>query len=326
MKPPPSPSRARVFRDLLANARPVVSPGVFDVYSARLVESMGFPTAATTGSGLSNSLIGQPDIGVFSLRENVDACRHIARSVSIPIMADADTGYGNAITVYHVVQYFEEAGVVGINMEDQLMPKRCGHMRGKELVDAREMTMKIEAALKARKDPDFVINARTDAIAVEGIEATQQRIREYAAAGADMIYADAIRHEDDIARVVEAAGDVPVNINMGFGIRSRPTSPLISLARLRELGVARVSMPRLLTASAISGMQKALLVLRECMSSGQVADRPDLVVGIDTIAELMRYEEVSELENELLTSETLQRKYRDGPRDYVVVDRGPQPD
>lgn len=319
-----TPTRARVFRELLANARPVVSPGVFDAYSARLVESMGFSTAATTGAGLSNSLIGQPDIGVFSLRENVDACRHIARSVSIPIMADADTGYGNAITVYHAVQYFEEAGVVGINMEDQLMPKRCGHMRGKELVDAREMTMKIEAALKARKDPDFVINARTDAIAVEGIEGTQARIREYVAAGADMIYADAIRDEDDIARVIEAAGAVPVNINMGFGIRSRPTSPLLSLGRLRELGVARVSMPRLLTASALSGMQKALEVLRECMVTGNSADRPDLLVGMETITALMGYERISALENEILSSEALHRKYRDGDRNYVVPEKKPE--
>ena len=205
------PSRARVLRELLANARPVVSPGVFDAVSARLAESMGFSTIATSGAGLSNALLGQPDIGVFGLRDNVDACRHIARSVSIPVMADADTGYGNAVTVYHVVQYFEEAGIVGLNIEDQLMPKRCGHMRGKELVEPREMAMKIQAAMKARRDPDFIINARTDALAVEGIEGTQARIREYVAAGADMIYVDAIRTEDDIARAVEAAGDTPVN-------------------------------------------------------------------------------------------------------------------
>jgi 2-methylisocitrate lyase-like PEP mutase family enzyme len=315
---PPAKTRARVFRELLANARPVVSPGVFDAYSARLVESMGFSTAATSGAGLANSLLGQPDIGIFGLRDNIDACRNIARSVRIPVMADADTGYGNAVTVFHVVEYFEEAGVVGINMEDQLMPKRCGHMRGKELVETREMTLKIEAALKARKDPDFVINARTDAIAVEGIEGTQARIREYVAAGADMIYADAIRNEDDILRVLEAAGDTPVNINMGFGIRSRPTSPLIPLGRLREMGVARVSMPRLLTASAISGMQKALQVLGECIRTGEGADRPDLLVGMDTFNSLMDYDRVSALENELLSSEELQRKYRDGERHYVV--------
>ncbi|MDB5732085.1 MAG: Carboxyvinyl-carboxyphosphonate phosphorylmutase, partial [Variovorax sp.] len=266
----------------------------------------------------SNAVLGQPDIGIFGLRDNVDACRHIARSVQIPVMADADTGYGNAVTVYHVVQYFEEAGVVGINMEDQLMPKRCGHMRGKELVETREMTMKIEAALRARRDTDFVINARTDAIAVEGIEGTQARIREYAAAGADMIYADAIRNEDDIARVVEAAGDTPVNINMGFGIRNRPTTPLIPLRRLKELGVARVSMPRLLTASAIAGMQQALAVLRDCINTGESADRPDLLVDMETIAGLMNYDRLAALENELLTGESLARKYRDGERNYIV--------
>lgn len=311
-------SKARTLRDLLRDARPIVSPGVFDCYSARLAEAAGFKTAATTGSGLSNSLLGEPDIGLFSLRDNVDACRNIARSIAIPLMADADTGYGNAVTVYHVVRYFEEAGVVGINIEDQMMPKRCGHMRGKELVEPREMTMKIEAAVKAKHDPDFIINARTDAIAVEGIDGTLARVREYVAAGADIVYPDAIRNEDDIKRVIEAARDVPVNINMGFGIRSRPTSPLISLARLKQLGVARVSMPRLMTAAALSGMQKALDVLKQCIASGDLVDRPDLLVSMETITGLVGYEQVSRLENELLADEDLGRKYRDGDREYVV--------
>lgn len=322
---PSAPSRARLMRQLLATARPVVSPGVFDPVSARVAESMGFTSVATSGAGLSNAVLGQPDIGLLGLRDNVDACRHIARSVSIPVMADADTGYGNAVTVYHVVQYFEEAGIVGINMEDQLMPKRCGHMRGKELVEAREMTMKIAAALKAKRDPDFIINARTDAIAVEGIEGTCKRIREYVAAGADMIYVDAIRGEDDIARAVEAAGPTPVNINMGFGIRSRPTSPLIALKRLKELGVARVSMPRVLTSSAIMGMQKALTVLRECMRTGETVDRQDLAVDMETITSLMHYERVSALEQELLGDEALGRKYGDGERQYVVKSNPPLP-
>jgi len=238
-------------------------------------------------------------------------------------MADADTGYGNAVTVYHVVPYFEEAGIVGLNIEDQLMPKRCGHMRGKELVEPREMAMKIQAAMKARRDPDFIINARTDALAVEGIEGTQARIREYVAAGADMIYVDAIRTEDDIARAVEAAGDTPVNINMGFGIRSRPTSPSIPLKRLKALGVARVSMPRLLTSSAISGMQKALEVMRECIRTGEGADRPDLAADMETITGLMRYERITALENEFLGNEALTRKYGDGQRDYVVKGKPP---
>ena len=314
-------TKAATLRKHLRESRPLVSPGVYDCYSARLVEASGFKTAATTGSGLSNAVIGEPDIGVFSLRDNVDACRHIARSISIPLMADADTGYGNAVTVYHVVQYFEEAGVVGINIEDQLMPKRCGHMRGKELVDVREMAKKIEAGQKAKRDKDFVINARTDAIAVEGIEGAVARVREYVAAGADMIYPDAIRSEDDVARVIEAAGDVPVNINMGFGIRSRPTSPLIPLSRLKAMGVARVSLPRFMTASALSGMQKAIAVLKQCMETGELVDRPDLLVGIETITGLFGYDTIAQLENEFLYEEQLATKYGRGARDYVVKER-----
>lgn len=311
-------SKARRLRELLRDARPVVSPGVFDGYSALMVEAMGFKTAATTGAGLSNSLLGQPDIGLLGLRDNVDACRHLARTLSIPLMADADTGYGNAVTVYHVVQYFEEAGVVGINLEDQLMPKRCGHMRGKELVDAREMCSKIEAAIKAKRDPDFILNARTDAIAVEGIDGALARVREYKAAGADMLYADAIRDEDDVRRLVDAAGDVPLNVNMGFGLRSRPTTPLISLRRLKELGVARVSCPRLVSAAALSGMRKALAVMQRCIQTGELEDRPDLLDGMEEIAGLVGYARISALENELLADEALEHKYRSGERDYVI--------
>src|SRR3954452_6574164 len=265
-------TKARRLRQLLRDARPLVSPGVYDGYSVRLVAAMGFKTAATTGSGLANALLSQPDIGILSLRDNVDACRHLARSVSIPLTADADTGYGNAVNVFHTVQYFEEAGVVGINIEDQVMPKRCGHMRGKDIISAREMCKKIEAAVKAKRDPDFIINARTDSIAIGGIEDAVRRARDYAAAGADMIYPDAIRSEDDVARIVDAVPDTPVNINMGFGVRSRPTSPLIPLRRLKALGVARVSCPRMLTAAALMGMRKALEVMQDSMATGEARD------------------------------------------------------
>jgi 2-methylisocitrate lyase-like PEP mutase family enzyme len=311
-------TKARRLRELLQNARPLVSPGVYDGYSVRLVEAMGFKTAATTGSGLSNTLLGQPDIGILSLLENVDACRHLARSVGIPLTADADTGYGNAVTVFHTVQYFEEAGVVGVNLEDQVMPKRCGHMRDKEVISVAEMCKKIEAATRARKDPDFVINARTDSIATGGIDEAVRRARAYAAAGADMIYPDAIRSEDDIARIVEAVPDTPVNVNMGFGVRSRPTSPLIPLRRLKELGVARVSCPRMLTAAALSGMRKALEVMRESIATGEAIDRPDLLVGMEDITDLMGYPRIAELEQDLMLEDELDRRYREGERDYVV--------
>jgi 2-methylisocitrate lyase-like PEP mutase family enzyme len=315
-------TKARRLRELLRDARPLVSPGVYDGYSVRLVEAMGFKTAATTGSGLSNTRLVEPDIGILSLMENVDAVRAIARSVSIPITADADTGYGNAVTVFHTVQYFEEAGVVGINLEDQVMPKRCGHMRGKEVVSIGEMCKKIEAATKGRKDPDFIINARTDAIATDGIEEAVRRAKAYASAGADMIYPDAIRGEDDIRRIVEAVPDTPVQINMGFGVRSRPTSPLIPLRRLKELGVARVSCPRMLTAAAIMGMRKALEAMQQSIVTGEVVDRPDLLVGIEDITDLMHYPRIAELEQAFMLEEDLERRYGEARRDYVVRSPG----
>jgi 2-methylisocitrate lyase-like PEP mutase family enzyme len=308
------------MRNLLRDERTVISPGVYDGYSILMVEAMGFKTAGVSGSALSNSLIGQPDIGIMSLRENVDACRHLARSVSIPLMADADTGYGNAVSVYHVVQYFEEAGIVGINIEDQVWPKRCGHMNGKELISAREMAAKIEAAVKARKDPDFIINARTDAIAVEGIDETIERLKIYAAAGADMIYPDAVRDEDDIKRVVEALPDVPLNIGMGFGIRSRPTTPLLSPRRMKELGIARASMPRMMSAAALAGMKAALSLLKHSIETGELVDRPDLLVSMEEITALVGYERINKLEQELTTEEELLRKYGNQRRDYVIHD------
>ncbi|OZI65276.1 isocitrate lyase/PEP mutase family protein [Bordetella genomosp. 1] len=288
------------FRQLLKNEPFLVSPGVYDGYSIRLVEAAGFRTACTSGAALSNALLGIADIGVMGLSENVAHCRNLARSVSIPMTADADTGYGNPVNVFHTVRMFEEAGVAGINLEDQVSPKRCGHMPGKDVVSEAEMVKKIEAACLARRDDDFVIIARTDAIAVEGIEGAVKRARAYGQAGADMIFPDAVRTEDDIKRLVDAAG-VPLTINMGFGIRARPTTPLIPLPRLKEIGVKRISLPRMLPAAAIFGMRQALEVMQGVVKTGEPADRPDLLVGIEDIMALMGYEEMRALEKRLTT-------------------------
>lgn len=310
-------TRTQRMRALLKAGKIIVSPGVYDGYSARLVEKIGFKAASTTGAGITNSRLGQPDIGIMSLLENVEACRHLAHSISIPLMADADTGYGNAVTVYHTVQYFEAAGVVGINLEDQVSPKRCGHMRGKEMIDAREMAKKIEAAVKAKKDPDFIINARTDAVAVEGLEAAIARAKLYVAAGADMVFPDAVRSEDQIQRFVDGV-KAPVSINMGFGIRSRPTTPLIPIKRLEQLGVARVSIARMLPAAALGGMKKALELMLDSIATGNVHDRPDLLAGIEEITDLMGYERIAELESRFLLEEQIERKYGAAKPQYVI--------
>lgn len=296
------------FRELLKADELLISPGIYDGYSARLVARAGFKTACTTGAGLSNSLLGQPDTGVMGLSDNVDACRHLARSIDIPLMADADTGYGNAVTVHHAVRLFEEAGVVGVNLEDQVSPKRCGHMQGKDVIDISEMAKKIEAACAARRDDDFVILARTDAIAVEGIEGAIRRAKVYAAAGADMVFADAIHGEEQIRRFVEAV-PVPVSVNMGFGIRSRPTTPLIPYARLHELGVKRVTLPRMLPAAAIMAMRHALAILKDNIPTGETVDRPDLLVGIEDIMELMDYPTLRAMEKQYLYTDDFAERY-----------------
>ncbi|MCX5590679.1 isocitrate lyase/PEP mutase family protein [Alcaligenes endophyticus] len=288
------------FRHLLNNSDFIVSPGVYDGYSLRLVQAAGFKTACTSGAAMSNSLLSVPDIGVMGLMENVNHCRMLARSVDIPLTADADTGYGNPMNVFHTIQMFEEAGIAGVNIEDQISPKRCGHMPGKSVVPLAEMVKKVEAACAARKDDNFVIVARTDALAVEGIEKTLERIKAYVAAGADVIFPDAVQGADDIARIVEAAG-VPVSINMGFGIRSRPTTPLIPIAELKALGVKRISLPRMLPAAAILGMRNALETMKEVVATGQPVDRQDQAVGIEDIMDLMGYSEMRALEKQLLT-------------------------
>jgi 2-methylisocitrate lyase-like PEP mutase family enzyme len=312
-------TKASTMRALLREGI-VVSPGIYDGLSARMVEKMGFKAAATGGSGFSNARLSQPDIGLLTLMENVDACRHLARSVSIPIMADAETGYGNPVTVFHAVEYFEEAGVVGMNIEDQVSPKRCGHMQGKELITPKEMAKKVEAAVKAKKDPDFIINARTDAIAVEGLDKAIARAKLYLAAGADMVFPDAVHSEEQIARFVDAV-QAPVSINIGFGIRSRPTTPLMPVKRLAELGVARVTMARMLPSAAVMGMHKALELMRDHIETGTVHDRPDLLYGMEEITELMGYSKIADLEAQFLPDDQLERKYGSEKPDYVVRTR-----
>jgi 2-methylisocitrate lyase-like PEP mutase family enzyme len=285
------------FRDLLAKAA-IVAPGVYDGYSALLVQQAGFDMAATTGVGISNSLLGVDDIGVMGLSENVNHCRMLARTLSIPLTADADTGYGNPMNVHYTVQMFEEAGVAGVNIEDQVHPKRCGHMPGKEVIPLVEAAKKIEAACIARKDDAFAIIARTDALAIEGVDGMLKRARAYAEAGADLIFADAIRTEDQIKRLVDAAR-VPVTV-IWVRHRSRPTTPLMSLKRLAEI-IRRVTLPRMLPAAAISGMTRALEVMKS-RRDGVPVDRPDLAVGIEDIMRLMDYDNMRELERRLLTT------------------------
>lgn len=289
----------KTIKALLDEHEILVSPGVFDCVSAKLAELEGFSLISTTGAGLVNSRLGMPDVGVFSLRDNVDACRMIARAVSVPVSADAETGYGNAATVHYVTREFEDAGVSAISIEDQSIPKRCGHVAGKSVIPTLDMVRKIEAAVDARRSSAFMVVARTDAIASEGIEATIERAKAYEAAGADALFPDAVRGADDIARLVNAV-KIPVRINMGFGLRTRTTTPLMSIAELRDLGVRWVSLSRMLPASAIRGMRNALQVMADSIRTGTTPNRPDLVAEMQEIQDLVGYDDFFEIERRFL--------------------------
>ena len=297
------------FKKLLHADEILLAPGVYDGITARLLQSMGFKTATLTGAGISESRLGVPDVGIMGLYENLDQCRNIVNSVDIPLQADADTGYGNAVNVYYTVQAFERIGVACVMIEDQVWPKRCGHLKGKQVIPAEEMVKKIEAAVAARKDPDFCIKARTDAAGVMGIEEAIRRANLYADAGADLLFADALLSREDIKRFVGEANK-PVAVNMGLGIRQRPTTPLISPRELQQMGAAMVSYPRILSTAAVSGMRKALEVLLESARTGEVYDRPDLVVSFDELIRLMGFPEIQELEKKFLTEEVLKEKYQ----------------
>ena len=222
-------------------------------------------------------------------------CRAIAGCFDLPTIADADTGYGNAVNVHFTVRGFEQAGVSGIMIEDQVWPKRCGHMTGKAVISAEEAVEKIQAAAAARKNPEFVVMSRTDALATHGLGEAIRRLNLFAEAGADLLFADALLTVDDIQTVARAVSK-PLTVNMGFGIRQRTTTPLLSAAHLQQLGVAVAIYPRLLTAAAIQGMYNAIDAFRQMLATGEVIDRPDLLVSFEELNELLGMAELRRLE------------------------------
>ncbi|MEM9683672.1 MAG: oxaloacetate decarboxylase [Pseudomonadota bacterium] len=289
-------SKGRRLKKLLEAPEILVSPGVYDGYSARLVQQRGFKSGAISGAGLSECHLGWSDKGIMGFEDNLRFCRAIADCAEdLLLHADADTGYGNAVNVYFVVRSFEQAGVAAVMIEDQVWPKRCGHMVGKDVISAEEMVQKVKAACDAKRDPDFVIKARTDAAGVLGLEAAIDRLNMYAEAGADLLFADALLSAEDIEKVARSVPK-PLTVNMGLGIRSRPTTPLIPPQKLQEMGVAAVSYPRLLSTSAVRGMMNAMDVFQDMLTTGEQVDRPDLLVSFDEVNDLVGYNALTEME------------------------------
>jgi 2,3-dimethylmalate lyase len=274
---PAGPARLRA---LLESGQTIVAPGAFSPLAARLVEEAGFPAVYMTGFGTSAGVIGRPDVGLLTMTEMADNAGRIAGCVDIPVIADADTGYGNPLNVIRTVGAYEAAGVAGLHIEDQVAPKKCGHMEGKHVVPAEEMAAKIRAAVEARAQPELVIIARTDARAVEGLERALDRARVYLAAGADALFIEAVVSEEEAQEVVRAFPGVPLLFNWAEGGKTPP----LSLARLTELGYRIVIFPISTLLAATAGMRAVLAeISRAGTPAAALADLPTFGEFVDFI-------------------------------------------
>ncbi|WP_337170553.1 oxaloacetate decarboxylase [Gemmatimonas aurantiaca] len=258
------------LKSLVNARRGALVPGAFNALSAKVIEDLGFEAIYVTGAGVTNMWFGMPDQGFMGLAEIADHTARIRDAVSLPLIVDADTGFGNALNVIHTVRTLERAGADCIQFEDQIAPKRCGHFSGKEVISADEAVSKIKAAVDARRDQDLLIMARTDAAATLGFEAAVERAQRFAEAGADILFVEAVTEADQI-RALPTRLAVPQLMNMVIGGRT----PIFNATELGALGYGIVLYANAALQGAVMGMQKALTMLRDTKevqeSSGLVA-------------------------------------------------------
>jgi 2,3-dimethylmalate lyase len=275
--------------DLLAHGEMVLAPGCYDALGARLVQEAGFSAAYMTGFGSAAARLGRPDVGLMTLTEMVDNARTIARAVQIPVIADADTGYGNPLNVIRTVGEYEAAGVAAIHLEDQVMPKKCGHMDAKRMITAAEMAVKVTAAVSARQSPEFLIIARTDARALEGLDAAIERGRLYRQAGADMLFIEAPQSTEEIRRVAGSFEGVPLLFNYAEGGKTPP----VTHEFLRQLGFALVIFPISLLLVATAAMRSALHRIKE---DGSPIDLLPTLIPLGEFLDFIGLPEIHQLE------------------------------
>ena len=289
--------KTSLLRKYILERNALVCPGAHDVISAKLIEQSGFKALQVSGFGLSASYLGLPDMAFIGFSDVVHFTKNIVDAVNVPVMADADTGYGNSINAMYVTREFIRAGAAGMNIEDQVFPKRCGHLEGKQIIPLEEMVLKIKACTEARNeiDPDFVINARTDAIAVAGVDEAVRRGNAYAEAGADLIFVEAPRTVEQIERIVTEI-KAPVSVNLMDAVVGGKT-PLVSIDTLRKLGVARVSIPVGPLFAAVRGMREYL----DAIKGDRIAEgRTDLVVPFAEFKSLVGFDTFRDLERRYL--------------------------
>lgn len=282
-------SGSRRLRHLLDAGDTVLAPGAYDALSARLVEAAGFPAVYMTGFGTVASVLGRPDVGLLTMSEMADHARRLVSAVDVPVIADADTGYGNPINVIRTVHEYAGAGVAALHIEDQESPKRCGHIEGKRLVPAAEMATKVAAAVAARGEEGPVVIARTDARAVEGLDAAIDRARRYRDAGADVLFVEAPRSEQEIEAVATALAGTPLLFNWAEGGQS----PQVELAWLHDLGFRIVIFP---VSTLLAATRAVGEVLGSIRSHGTPATSMERMVPFAEFLDFIGLSEIEGLE------------------------------
>jgi len=272
----------QTLKKLLKRNQLLVAPGCFDGLSARLVQEAGFEAAYLSGGAVARSM-GIPDIGLVTMSESIERAAQVVSAIQIPVIADADTGYGNAVNLVRSVREFERIGVAAIHIEDQITPKRCGHLDGKEVISRAEMEMKLKAALDTRTDPDFCIIARTDARGVHGLEDAIARAQAFAKLGVDAIFVEAPQSESELAEIPRRVPGVPLLVNVFKGGKT----PMLPTERLQQMGYRIAIYPSETQRAAIHAMRTALATLKRVGTTESIDasltsfKERDKVVGLD---------------------------------------------
>jgi 2-methylisocitrate lyase-like PEP mutase family enzyme len=278
------------LRELISAKEIVVAPGAYDAFSAKLIEAVGFEAVYMTGFGTAASVLGLPDIGLLTMTEMASNAKRLADIVNIPVIADADTGYGNHLNVMRTVEEYEKAGVAAIQIEDQVSPKRCGHMQGHKLISAEEMAAKIRAAVRARRDKDMVLIARTDAISAEGFDEAIRRGNIYREEGADLLFIEAPTTLDELASIPKLVGG-PALINIA------PKTPYLHVRRYEEMGYAMAIYPPICITTAYRAIKEELTELK---TKGMNKDGGHGGVPFDELVEFMGLSKYRTFEEEIL--------------------------
>jgi 2-methylisocitrate lyase-like PEP mutase family enzyme len=301
--------KSSVLRKAIMERRALTVPGCHDALSARVIEKCGFEAIQISGYGLAGSLLGRPDVGLVQMKDVLDVTWNIVQAVNIPVMADIDTGGGNAVNAAYITERLIAMGTAGMNIEDQVFPKRCGHMAGKEVIPAEEMAGKVKAcaAVRDQYDKDFIINARTDAYAVYGLDEAIRRCNLYLEAGADLAFIDGIRTKADIEKAVKRIKG-PLSVNLMDAVSGMKTE-LIPIPVLAKLGVGRVSIPVasiMVTHKALMNFFTALKAAPEGILPGQT----QWVSSFEEYTDFVGLKDYKAMEDKYLPKDRMEEKYQ----------------